>query len=54
MRACKRLIQAARSGSPRDALPVERELFVDLFDTQDQQEGVNAFLEKRPPAWKNG
>ena len=53
VRACKRLIQAARSGSPRDALPVERELFVDLFDTQDQREGVNAFLEKRTPTWKN-
>jgi 1,4-dihydroxy-2-naphthoyl-CoA synthase len=26
---------------------------VKLFDTVDQKEGVNAFLEKRKPAWKN-
>ena len=36
-----------------DSLPTERELFVDLFNTQDQREGVNAFLEKRAPNWKN-
>ncbi len=53
LRACKRLIQAGRHGPLAQALPLERELFVDLFDTQDQQEGVNAFLEKRPPQWKN-
>jgi hypothetical protein len=32
---------------------LERERFVDLFDGVDQQEGVNAFFEKRPPVWKN-
>lgn len=53
VRACKNLIQAARSNPLKQALPVERELFVDLFDTEDQEEGVNAFLEKRSPAWKN-
>jgi enoyl-CoA hydratase/carnithine racemase len=31
----------------------ERDLFVELFSTQDQREGVNAFLEKRKPEWKN-
>ena len=30
-----------------------RELFVGLFDTEDQAEGVNAFLEKRKANWKN-
>ena len=34
------------------ALPLEQERFVDLFDTLDQKEGVNAFLEKRPPLEK--
>ncbi|RRJ85167.1 enoyl-CoA hydratase [Aestuariirhabdus litorea] len=51
---CKTLVQAARRNPLAQALPVERELFVDLFDTEDQKEGVNAFLEKRKPEWKNG
>ncbi|RRD57853.1 enoyl-CoA hydratase [Comamonadaceae bacterium OH2545_COT-014] len=53
VRACKQLIQAARHGGPATALPGEREAFIDLFDTQDQREGVTAFLEKRAPQWKN-
>lgn len=51
--ACKTLIQAARGNPLKQALPCEREAFIDLFDTQDQQEGVNAFLEKRKPEWRN-
>jgi enoyl-CoA hydratase/carnithine racemase len=51
--ACKRLIQGARHQAPAHVLPLERELFVDLFDTEDQKEGVNAFLGKRKPEWKN-
>jgi enoyl-CoA hydratase/carnithine racemase len=44
---------AARSGNMNDSFPVERDEFVDLFSTADQKEGVNAFLEKRKPEWKN-
>ncbi|MDV3467414.1 enoyl-CoA hydratase [Stenotrophomonas sp. C3(2023)] len=51
--ACKTLVQWTRSGSHASALVAEREAFVDLFDTADQGEGVNAFLEKRSPQWKN-
>lgn len=51
--ACKALIQGARRNPLAQVLPVERERFVDLFDTQDQKEGVNAFLEKRTPEWTN-
>jgi len=36
-----------------DGLQGERDMFVELFATQDQSEGVNAFLEKRKPVWKN-
>lgn len=52
--ACKKLIQQGRTGSIAAALPLERELFVGLFDTKDQVEGVAAFLEKRAPQWVNG
>jgi enoyl-CoA hydratase/carnithine racemase len=51
--ACKSLIQAGRSGSINAALPLEREMFVGLFDSKDQKEGVNAFLQKRKPVWLN-
>jgi enoyl-CoA hydratase/carnithine racemase len=51
---CKTLIHQARQGTPRTAaLAMERECFVDLFDGDDQREGVNAFLEKRKPNWRN-
>lgn len=51
---CKTLIQSTRGMPLKQVLPVEREAFVDLFDTLDQKEGVNAFLEKRKPEWCNG
>lgn len=51
---CKSLIHNARNGIPRRAgLALERERFMDLFDHGDQAEGVQAFLEKRKPEWKN-
>ena len=53
VRACKTLIHGARHGSPQRTLVDEREAFVDLFDTEDQREGVAAFLGKRAPAWRN-
>lgn len=52
--ACKTLIQRARHGDIGAAYATERESFVRLFDTLDQKEGVNAFLEKRAPEWVNG
>jgi enoyl-CoA hydratase/carnithine racemase len=49
----KELIHQAREGTPRGAaLVLERERFVDLFDAEDQREGVAAFLEKRKPTWR--
>ncbi|MFT5163732.1 MAG: enoyl-CoA hydratase/carnithine racemase [Alteromonadaceae bacterium] len=52
--ACKTLIQKGRSDDISSALPLEREQFVALFDTEDQKEGVSAFLQKRQPVWVNG
>jgi len=51
---CKKLIQGARANPLKQILPMEREAFIDLFDTEDQKEGVNAFLQKRAPEWRNG
>lgn len=51
---CKRLIHTGRNTVIAKGLEGERDLFVELFSTQDQREGVNAFLEKRKPEWKNG
>lgn len=51
---CKSLVMSARDGrSHADGWRMERELFIELFSTEDQREGVNAFLEKRAPQWKN-
>ena len=51
---CKRLLHTGRNTVIADGLRGERDLFVELFSTEDQREGVNAFLEKRKPEWKNG
>ena len=48
---CKELIHKARlSDEPYNE---ELEPFVQLFDTKDQKEGVEAFLDKRKPNWQN-
>ena len=53
VRFCKELIMEARNATIDPAFTKEREMFVKLWDTQDQKEGVSAFLEKRKPEWKN-
>ncbi|MCK6263422.1 enoyl-CoA hydratase [Vibrio sp. ZSDE26] len=51
--ACKALVQNGRHSLMSHGLVKERELFMKLFDTQDQTEGVQAFLEKRKANWQN-
>lgn len=51
---CKELINQASRQVMAAGLVAERDKFVDLFDTKDQQEGTQAFLEKREPEWVNG
>jgi enoyl-CoA hydratase/carnithine racemase len=53
VRTIKPLIQGARERAPNTWLAAERESFVDIFDADDTREGVNAFLEKRDPQWRN-
>jgi len=50
---CKQLIHEARHRPLMEGLAFEREAFVNLFGTQDQREGVQAFLEKRLPVWND-
>src|SRR5262249_27254293 len=49
--------RALRAGSERpfkDALDFNEKLYVDSVSrVADMQEGIDAFLEKRPAAWKN-
>jgi enoyl-CoA hydratase/carnithine racemase len=47
--AAKRAIRAASETPGPVGLALERDLFVALFGTPDQREGMHAFLEKREP-----
>lgn len=50
--AAKEALNAADLGDLRTGLDVERDVFVGLFDTRDQEEGMRAFLEKRDPTFE--
>ena len=53
--AVKAIREALRLGADvplETALALERRLFERLFDTQDQKEGMRAFLEKRAPIYQ--
>ena len=51
-RAAKRMINESQERGLSDGLVAERGAFYDLFDSQDQKEGMRAFVEKRRPEWK--
>jgi len=51
VRAAKRAVRAASEGALSAGVAAERRAFADLFETDDQREGMAAFLEKRRPAW---
>ncbi len=50
--AAKRAIGEAYETSLTQGLADERQAFFDLFATEDQKEGMAAFVEKRPARWK--
>jgi enoyl-CoA hydratase/carnithine racemase len=50
--AVKRTLQASLGGDLAPGLEVERDVFVPLFSTHDQEEGMRAFLEKREPRFE--
>jgi enoyl-CoA hydratase len=51
IQAAKQAIDSSFQGTLSEGLNIERELFYKLFDTNDQKEGMQAFLEKRMASW---
>ena len=49
---CKELIMAAREQPMSAGYVLERQRFVELWQDDNQFEGVSAFLEKRPAQWR--
>ena len=52
VRAAKRMINQAYERPLSDGLREEKQEFYNLFSTEDQKEGMKAFVEKRKPNWK--
>ena len=51
--AAKEAVNCALETSLAEGIRFERRIFHSLFATKDQKEGMNAFVEKRPPAFRN-
>ena len=51
VRAAKRAINHSYESFLKDGLDEERQIFYNLFGTEDQKEGMKAFVEKRKPNW---
>jgi len=51
--AGKEAINRAFESGLSEGMAFERRIFHSLFATEDQKEGMKAFIEKRPPKWKN-
>jgi enoyl-CoA hydratase len=51
--AAKEAINRAYEVSLAEGVLFERRVFHSLFATEDQREGMTAFVEKRPPRFKN-
>jgi enoyl-CoA hydratase len=52
VRLAKDAVLKAQDLSIEEGLDYERRVFYLLFATEDQKEGMAAFVEKRPPQWK--
>jgi len=51
--AGKEAVNRAFESGLSEGITFERRIFHSLFATEDQKEGMKAFIEKRPPKWKN-
>jgi enoyl-CoA hydratase len=52
VRVAKKMINQAFERTLSDGLSEEKQQFYNLFATEDQREGMQAFIEKRKPEWK--
>jgi enoyl-CoA hydratase/carnithine racemase len=53
VQAAKESVNRAYETGLTEGVLFERRLFFGLFATEDQKEGMRAFVEKRPAAFKN-
>jgi len=51
IRAAKKMINQSYERFLANGLAEEKQVFYNLFSSEDQKEGMNAFVEKRPPKW---
>jgi len=51
VRAAKKMINASYESFLTDGLAEEKQVFYNLFASEDQKEGMRAFIEKRKPNW---
>jgi enoyl-CoA hydratase len=52
VRVAKEAVRTSQRLSIEDGIAYERDLFCLCFSTADKEEGVRAFLDKRPAAWQ--
>ena len=52
LKIAKSAVRMALNSSIDEGIQKELRVFSDLFDTEDKEIGVNAFLEKKTPDWK--
>ncbi|MCK4791158.1 MAG: enoyl-CoA hydratase/isomerase family protein [Desulfobacteraceae bacterium] len=52
LRAAKTALRKGLNASLKEGLQIEQDLFCMLFGTEDQKEGMAAFLDKRKPVFK--
>ena len=53
MKVAKQTIRASLDNGITDGVEIEAVAFANLFDTEDKEIGVQAFLNRSEPEWKH-
>ncbi len=53
LRVAKKTIRAALDNGMTEGVKIEADAFASLFDTEDQEIGVQAFINREEPVWKH-